>query len=586
MQKKIFGVFTLILLVSTLLTGFLSLSLITNNHTRELEERLISNAQLIESVIAENRELINTGELQRISEDFGNKIESRITIIDKNGEVLADTLANSLPAENHGNRPEIIEAFNGEIGKEIRYSSTTGENTLYVALPINLEDKNTFVIRLSIDLAKIDKVNQQLFYYIGFSVLFSLAAALLLGYRFIGRLMDPIKQIIEASMKIANGKFDRRVKVQSTDEIGELAINFNHMADHLENTILQLSDSNTKFKALLTSMIDPIIAIDSNQNVILFNQSAEKLFNVNANDVMGKDIVEIIIEYSLDKQLIDVFTAEPSSFEIKINQPTRKTLNINTNPIQLDYDPTRIIGIVAVIKDVTEIRRLEKVRSDFVANVSHELKTPLTSINGFVETLKLGAIEDKEVAMHFLDIIEIETDRLKRLINDILTLSEIENMETKSIIREIDPGETLREVADFITPIANSKQIELQTEIDLNLPIIYGNRDWFKQLVINLLDNAIKYTQSGGRVQLIAYKKYNNIIIIVKDTGIGIPKKNVSRLFERFYTVDKARSRKVGGTGLGLAIVKHIVLSFNGKVRVNSEEGKGSEFTVIIPAKK
>jgi len=435
----------------------------------------------------------------------------------------------------------------------------------------------------SMDMIAREKINQQLLYYIGASILFSLVSALLVGYRFIGKLMEPINQIIDTSKKIANGKFDRRVKVRSTDEIGELASNFNHMADHLEDTIVQLSDSNTKFKALLTSMINPIIAIDSNQHIILFNQSAEDLFKVNTNDVLGKNILDVIENYSLDKQLIEVFTTNSKRIELNINQPESKILKIHTNPIQLDYDPIRTIGTVALIEDVTEIRRLEKMRSDFVTNVSHELKTPLTSITGFVETLKAGAIEDEKVTMRFLDIIEIETDRLKRLINDILTLSEIENMETKSIMHEISPGYTLNEVADFIRPIASSKGIELYTEIDLNLPSIYGNRDWFKQLVINVLDNAIKYTPTDGKVQLIAYEKYNNIIIIVKDTGIGIPKKDLSRLFERFYRVDKARSRKVGGTGLGLAIVKHIVLSFNGRIKVNSEEGKGTDFTVIIP---
>lgn len=586
MQKKIFVIFTLILLVSTLLTGFLSLSLITNNYTNELEQRLISNAQLIEGVINENKELANTAELQRLSEDLGNKIDARITIIDKNGEVLADTLPNTLPAQNHGNRPEVRKAMDGEIGREIRYSSTVKEDMLYVALPSHLEAENIAVIRLSMDLAERNKINQRLFYYTGASILFSLVAALLLGYRFIGKLMEPIKQIIEASKKISNGKFDRRVKVQSSDEIGELANHFNHMADHLENTIVQLSDSNTKFKALLTSMINPIIAIDNNQHIILFNQSAEYLFKVNTNDVLGKDILEVINKYSLDRQLIEVFNNNKSRIEISINYPEKKVLKIHTNPIQLDHDPIRTLGTVALIEDITEIRRLEKMRSDFVTNVSHELKTPLTSISGFVETLKAGAVEDEEVTRRFLDIIEIETDRLKRLINDILTLSEIENIETNLITHEIFPGDTLKEVADVITPIANSKEIELHTEVDLNLPTIYGNRDWFKQLIINLLDNAIKYTPPGGKVQLIAYKKYNNIIIIVKDTGIGIPKKDISRLFERFYRVDKARSRKVGGTGLGLAIVKHIVLSLNGRIKVNSEEGKGTEFTVIIPVNK
>ncbi|ABW18937.1 two-component system histidine kinase PnpS [Alkaliphilus oremlandii] len=583
MQKRIFAVFTLILFVSTLLTGFLSLSLITDNYTRELEERLISNAQLIESILIEDGKIHNSLEIQRLSKELGEKIESRITIIDESGEVLGDTLGHDLPRENHKDRPEIVEGFSGRIGKTIRYSDTTHKEMLYVAVPVETEQGALFVIRLSIGLEKIKHMHHRLIYYIGFSILVSLFSALLLGYRFIGRLMDPIKQIIEASMKISSGNFERRVKIQSDDEIGELAVNFNHMADHLESTILQLSDSNTKFKALLTSMVNPIIAIDTNRHIILFNQSAEKLFKIDAKDALGRDVIQIIEENYLDRQLIKVFTTEEANFEISIKRPAKKILSINANPIHLEHDPTRIMGIVAIMEDVTEIRRLEKMRSDFVTNVSHELKTPLTSINGFVETLKSGAVEDRDVAMRFLDIIEIETDRLKRLINDILTLSEIESMETKFIVNEIFPSDTLMEVVDFIIPLADSKEIELFTDIDSALPSIYGNRDWFKQIVINLLDNSIKYTPIGGKVELTAYTKDNNIVLHVKDTGIGIPKKDLPRLFERFYRVDKARSRKVGGTGLGLAIVKYIVLSFNGKINVDSEEGNGTEFIVTIP---
>lgn len=486
MQKKIFIIFTLILLLSTFLTGFLSLSLVTNSYVNEIQKIL-----------------------------YGAGIEAKDFIINK----------------------DII-------------------------------------------------INKRLYYYTGFSMLFSLVGALLVGYRFIGRLMEPIDQIIDATKKIANGNFDRRVKVQANDEIGELASNFNHMAEHLENTINQLSDSNTKFKALLTSMINPIIAIDNNGHIILFNESAEELFELNTDEVLGKHILEVIKNNSLDEQLSQVFNYGAKNLsEIKINHPERKILKIYMNPIQLERDPIRTIGTVALIEDITEIRRLEEMRSDFVTNVSHELKTPLTSISGFIETLKSGAILDEKTTMGFLDIIDIETERLKRLINDILTLSEIENIHSNSIKNKIYPNETAMEVVDVILPLAKAKEIELCIEMDPHLPTILGNSDWYKQMLLNLLDNAVKYTPQGGKVQLIAYKRYNKLIITVKDTGLGIPKKDLNRLFERFYRVDKARSRKVGGTGLGLAIVKHIVLSLSGKIEVSSEEGRGTEFTVTIPIK-
>lgn len=584
MKNKIFGVFTLVLIISTLLTGFISLSLVTNSYTKELEKRLISNGRLIEGVINENKQLVDSAELQRLTNDLGSKIYAQITIIDRHGNILADTLQNDISFKDYSKGTEVQSALEGKIGKIMRYNNTLDKGMLYLALPVNIEDTDIAVIRLSMDLAERDKINQQFFYYTGASILFSLVAALLLGYRFIDKLMEPVKEIIDTSKQIANGEFNRRVKLHSGDEIGELASNFNDMADHLENTILQLYDNNTKFKALLASIINPIIAIDNNQRIILFNQAAEVLFNVSTKNAMGNHIIDVIHNNAIDEQLVEVFSdSYVSNTEISISSPSKKILKIYINPIQLGHDPTKTIGRVALIEDITEIRRLENMRSNFVTNVSHELKTPLTSISGFIETLKLGAIEDEKTAMRFLDIIDIETDRLKRLINDILTLSEIENIDVNLTVQEISPSVTLEEIEDIIRPIAHVKEIEFYTDIDADLPYIYGNGDWFKQLVINLIDNAIKYTPSGGKVELVAHKEGNNIVMKVKDTGMGIGKEEVDRIFERFYRVDKARTRKIGGTGLGLAIAKHIVLSFNGEIRVDSEYGKGTEFTVIIP---
>lgn len=582
MQKKIFTVFFIILLIGILLTGFLSLSLIRNSYISQLEQKLISNAKLIEEFINKDDNLTSKA-FQGKMEDLGDKIDARITIIDSHGNVLAETFKREGYIENHRDRPEIQKAYRGEIGKAVRYSSTVDLDMLYVALPVDINGE-AIVVRLAVNLLEIRNINQTLFYYIAFSIAFGLIISTLIGYRFIDKIMEPIVEITEASKKMAMGRLGIRAYSKSKDEIGDLADHFNHMADRLEETIEQLSESNTKFKALLTSIINPIIAVDNKRSIILLNPAAEKLFNIEAKDAIGKHILEIIRNNQLDEEIGKAFDdSVDTQIEISIKDPSEKTLKIYTNLIKLENDPTKTIGLVTLIEDVTEIRKLEKMRSDFVANVSHELKTPLTSITGFVETLKSGAIEEEEVKNRFLDIIDIETERLSRLIDDILTLSDIENAQHKVLRQEIFPSDALKEVEEMMKPIAVNKEVELFSEIDLNLPMIYGNRDWFKQMLINLIDNAIKYTPQGGKVQLTAYKRYANLIISIKDTGIGIPKRDLPRLFERFYRVDKARSRKVGGTGLGLAIVKHIVLSFNGKIKVNSEQDKGSEFTIILP---
>ncbi len=586
MQKKILGAFFIVLLLGILLTGSLFMGLIRSSYMNELEARLISNGKLIEQFLTETELSLAEGELNKIVKEYGDRIEARITLINGQGVVVADNAAEKSNMENHRERQEVKRALEGEIGTTTRYSSTLGADMFYVAIPVTSRELPFQVIRLAVGLNQIQAISRSLYYYIGISIIVGLLASLILGYRFIRQLMVPIKDITDASQKIASGGFDRRVTVTSDDEIGELANNFNHMAARLKDMVGKLSESNTKFKALLTSIKNPIIAVDNKHRIILLNPAAEALFHIKLENTLGKHLLEVIRNNVLDEHIKAILVQnQETQIEIHLHDP-EKILKIYSNPITMEEDPTKVMGIVALIEDVTEIRKLEKIRSDFVANVSHELKTPLTSISGFVETLKSGTIEDETVKMRFLDIIDIETERLTRLIDDILTLSEIENIQSKTVNQEINTYKMIQEVEMMIRPIAVNKGLTLMAEVDSNLPPLTANRDWFKQMLINLLDNAIKYTPQGGKIHLNAFQKYNNIIINVKDTGIGIPKKDIPRLFERFYRVDKARSRKVGGTGLGLAIVKHIVLSLGGKIKVNSDISKGTEFTVIIPIKK
>lgn len=569
-----------------MLTGFLSLHLIRSSYVNELETRLISNGRLLEHLLErDNTILTNIGELDKVVEDHGRLTETRITIIDVEGNVVADSLAWNEQIENHINRPEIQEALRGEIGKSIRKSSTVNLDMLYIALPIKDIEGNLLIIRMAIDLIQIQQINATLYRYIGVSILFGLLVSMLVGYRVIDKFIQPIREMTKVSKRISQGELDRKVYVSTNDEIGDLANNFNEMATKLKLTIDELSNSNTKFKALLTSMVNPIIAIDNKRNIIVINPAAEELFKVEAQEIIGKHILEIVRNNTLDETFKSIFLQNvETKLEIQIKEPDYKILKVYTNLIRLENNPNKTIGLVAIMEDITEIRKLEKMRSDFVANVSHELRTPLTSISGFVETLKSGAIDDENTAKRFLDIIDIETERLRRLIEDILTLSEIENTR-KLVKQEINPSKLIGEVEQIMKPLAVNKNINLKSEIDMDLPIITGNPDWFKQMLINLIDNAVKYTPEGGTINLNAYSKYNKIVINIKDTGIGIPKSDIPRLFERFYRIDKSRTRKVGGTGLGLAIVKHIALSFNANIKVNSDIGKGTEFTIVIPVK-
>jgi two-component system phosphate regulon sensor histidine kinase PhoR len=307
------------------------------------------------------------------------------------------------------------------------------------------------------------------------------------------------------------------------------------------------------------------------------------MLNISDKNVSGKFLLEVIRNNEIDNMVKDIL--ENQSFEekeISLNYPEEMIYRLYSNTIK-HPESNKIIGIIIIIQDITEIKRLERMRSEFVANVSHELKTPLTSIKGFVETLKAGAIEDITASERFLNIIDDEADRLYRLITDILSLSELENRRYRPISEKIDTFEVIEEIVSMLQNQAAKKRINLSAKVDESISCLYGDPDQFKQMLINLIDNAVKYTPEEGTVAVAAYNFENAVIIKIIDNGIGISKEHIPRLFERFYRVDKARSRNVGGTGLGLAIVKHIVKLFKGSIEVNSEVGKGTEFTLNIP---
>ncbi|WP_408625493.1 two-component system histidine kinase PnpS [Crassaminicella thermophila] len=581
--------YTVLILLGIIFTGLLTLNFVRTSYIENIENKLITNANLINKFIEEKTSKMpfDNIDFSKYAHEYAKEINSRVTIISTDGIVMGDSeiALKDLPKiENHLYRPEVQKALKGKIGKSKRKSTTTNIEYVYIAVPITIENKIYGITRLAFPLTEIYKLNYKLLQNTFIAALCGLFVTIILGYRFVNKVTKPIQEITKAAKKIAHGKFNNKVYIKSDDEIGLLADTFNIMTEKLNDTISEIRDKNTKLQSTLASMNEALFAIDKSYKIMLINPVARSLFNIQDEDVYGKHILEVIRNNKLHDVLEDILENKNiGEREITIDYPETKILKIYTNFIRLDMDPNRIIGVMALIQDITEMRKLEKMRTEFVANVSHELKTPLTSISGFIETLKSGAIDNEKVRNRFLDIIDIETERLTRLIDDLLTLSSIENHKFATKKEEININEIINETNVMAEALAKQKQITYNTELESNLPSIYGNRDWFKQMILNLVENAIKYTQEQGQVKLFVYERYNNIFIVVKDNGIGIPKEDIPRLFERFYRVDKARSRKIGGTGLGLAIVKHIVLSFNGEIKVNSQLGKGSEFIVRIP---
>lgn len=424
---------------------------------------------------------------------------------------------------------------------------------------------------------------EQFLTIIFFIVLVSVIIAIL-SLRYTIRLRKYLAEFTYVSKKISNKEFHTRLNISAKGELGELAKNFNEMIVIMDKTIAEVEYNHLQMTSILKSITHGILAIDIDGNIMLINEEAKRILKCNKSvQVEGRNINLAIKEEKLLKE-ITLSKGSKKSISKEINISDNLVYKFNLDPIYLQNTNNIIIGSIINIEDITEKVRLENMRSDFVANVSHELKTPLTSISGFVETLKINENIDVNTRNRFLGIIECESNRLKRLIDDILLLSFIEKNE--NIVQEsICIYDVFIEVYDMTSYIAKSKNINILYEFsDKDLRVL-GNRDHIKQVFLNLIDNAIKYTNEDKNISVKVYSQEDKIVIMVEDEGVGIPLEDINRIFERFYRVDKARSREVGGTGLGLAITKHIVKSLGGTITVKSELGKGSKFTVIIPQK-
>lgn len=489
----------------------------------------------------------------------------RFTVINKEGEVIFDNEITKL--DNHNNRQEIIDAFKNGSGSSVRYSASLSTSMVYVATKI---DDNT-VIRSSVPVNNIRVFTSvTLKYYIAI-ILLVFVLSLFLAVKLVKIIVYPINELQKVTSKIENGDLNKRAIIYNYDEIGFLAQTFNNIADQLEIRIIDSLDKKNKLEAILESMESGVIAIDNNENIILINSYSQKLFDLKEDNI-GKKISDCIIDYDLINFIREI--PEIGTKEIKLFHPIERELRVKKSPI-INY-LNNSIGIVITVQDITDIKRLENMRSEFVANVSHELKTPLTSIKGFSETLRY--VDDSETKNKFLDIIDKESERLTNLINDILILSNIENIH-KMESEYFNPGDVIENVLDMVKSQAYKKSIIIKYNDCFNSEIL-GSKDKFHQLAVNLIENAIKYSNENGVVKIDLTLEEQYFVFKVKDNGIGIPKNDISRIFERFYRVDKSRSTR--GTGLGLAIVKHIVKLFNGEISVKSKVGIGSTFTVKI----
>lgn len=545
---------------------------------QQSEAQYTDQAELIRDVF-EQTDFAGTADYDAFAKKYARRQEVRITIIDMDGTVLGESEESPSDMENHKDRKEVKKAMTGESASIVRRSSTLGMDYCYCAVPVRT-DSFEGVLRVSVPLEELHALRleymRSTIFMLAIGVL--LIAGLVIAFtRFIA---DPIDEVIEAAGKIAEGSYGIRLKTRQNSQIGKLADSFNWMSGRLEAAVKELKDRNNELEAILRSMRNGVLAINGRDEILFYNDALMNLIG-HRGDFLGESVYHLV----RSSLIFDVIEKVRESRDVICEEGQSRIMGeqyLRITGTVLNREKEQSRSVLLIIEDITDVKKLENMRSDFVSNVTHELKTPLTSIRGFVDTLKQGAIKDEQYARKFLDIIDIEAERLYTLIQDILLLSEIESGSDYNI-QDCDVNGIIDETLNLLQP-----KIEQKPEVDVIFPPepyirpFPCNPDRMKQLFINLIDNAVKNTEKGS-VTVTCRVHNDHLMISVKDTGIGIPKEHLSRIFERFYRVDKGRSRKMGGTGLGLSIVKHIVEMYEGDIFVSSEVGEGTEFIIKLP---
>lgn len=542
---------------------------LSNAYISNTEKTLLSEAELLGKLASEGNDIANTALAMTEEQDI------RVTVIDTDGTVLVDTEADAVHLENHSNRPEIQSALKSGQGINIRYSDTLQKEMIYVAIYVP-EVGN--IIRVSTPLESISAYSQELWTPLIIILAVSFLLCLIISLLISRSITVPVARMKQYTGRIAQGEYDVVQKLHTGDEIEELSEALRDMSQTLKRNIEEITEQNSRLNAVFRAVPGGILAIDSRETVTMVNPAAEEMFSI-IGKPEGRHFLEVVKHAKLES-VIRESLVERVSVEREITMRRgmeERFLQVFAVPVVSD---TAAFGVILLAQDITRIRKLENMRSEFAANVSHELKTPLTVISGFIDTLKDPDIARND-AERFLDIISLESERLTRLIDDVLALSEIENALPPAAMIDVRQG--VRQAVELLQHTAQDKQIELTMDLSKNRIPVAGENDRIKQMMINLIDNAIKYTPAGGSVHVTVARENDRCIISVRDTGIGIPEENIPRLFERFYRVDKSRSRAMGGTGLGLAIVKHIVSLLGGHISVQSEVGAGTQFEILLP---
>ncbi len=588
---RLISYYLVVIALIVILMGAFFIWFLNYFYMHTLRENLYIQARLATLLVEEmfDRDA-GSEELDAISKNLGEELDLRLTLVDFDGTVLADSAQDPAFMENHGDRPEILEALRQGKGVATRYSVTLDEGMYYMAVPLVIagkqdnSDEAAVIVRLALPL---DGINQAVFslkLFILGALFVAALAALAASVVFSDRITGPIKKISAAANSIAGGNFSPSLEVSGKDELAELAGNIKEMGRGLNKKIEQVLWEKNKLQTVVSSMSTGIILTDRDHKIELINPAAEKLFDLNSEQVIGEQVQKVVRYYTIYENIKAVnLDSKARLIEINLYYPRAAVLETYILPV-FGIDG-KIIGVLLIFHEVTHLRSLEKMRSDFVANVSHELRTPLTAVRGYTETIIHEDLSREEL-LDFLQVIDRETKKLSSLLDDLLDLAQIEN--EKGFVKK-EPVMLASIIKDAVQRIADLKS-QREFDIIMSLPkdnlLVEGNPEWLRQALVNILENSIRHGKQAGRVKIKLDFDDKNAKLEIKDNGPGIPEADLPYVFERFYRVDKARSRKSGGTGLGLAIVKHILEAHDASYSLQSKEGEGSVFLITLPLLK
>jgi len=553
------------------------------SHRRELAHALAAQARLFANQVLVPLSSGEHGQVDALCKEVGKAVGARFTVLLDDGTVVGDSEGEPAQMENHSLRPEVRAALAGKVGVALRHSTTVERDMCYVAIPLLREEQVVGAVRAALPVAGLRRAQRAFYLRLAWAGL--VIAALAAGTSLVvaRRISQPLEEMTRGAQRFARGDFARRIPPADIEELDQLAQVLNEMSAQLDARVRAVLQERHEREAILSSMVEAVVAVDDRERVLHMNQAAA-IFAVDVAGAVGRPLQEVILNLDLESLMRRALASDaPVEGDVALYAAgDERQLQAHAAPLR-DGRGQRI-GAVIVLNDVTRLRRLERMRREFVANVSHELKTPITSIKGFVETLLSGALDNPTEARRFLQIIARHTDRLNAIIEDLLSLSRLEEETERQevILKEGDVGPVIEAAVAACAAKAAAKNIAIERSIAAGLRVRLNAR-LLEQAVINLLDNAIKYSPAGARVRVEASTENAEVVIRVRDEGCGIEARHLPRLFERFYRVDKARSRANGGTGLGLAIVKHIAQAHGGYPTVSSTPGKGSIFAIHLP---